>query len=163
MTCAWATACTSTAGNCTASENAAAPLAVQTRHLVAYAATLGVMVALDLLWLGVIAKPIYQRGIGHLMAEQPRIGVAALFYMVFALGLTIFAVAPGGSAAGWAKTAGTGALFGFFCYATYDLTNLATLRDWPVGVSLLDMAWGTAASAVAALAGCAALERFGTS
>ena len=161
MTCASATACTSTAGNCTASENAAAPLAVQTRHLVAYAATLGAMLALDLLWLGVIAKPIYQRGIGHLMAEQPNIIAAAVFYAVFALGLTIFAVSPSGPSAGWAKTAGTAALFGFFAYATYNLTNLATLRGWPVGLALLDMAWGTGISAVAALAGRAALEHFG--
>ena len=132
-----------------------------TRFIVAYAATLGTMVALDLLWLGVIGKPIYQRGIGHLMAEQPNIAVALVFYAIFALGLMVFAVAPGGSAGGWGKTAGTAALFGFFAYATYDLTNLAILRGWPVGVSVLDMAWGTGVSAVAALAGRAALERFG--
>ncbi len=133
--------------------------------LAAYAATLGAMLALDLLWLGVVAKPIYQRGIGHLMAEQPNLVAAALFYAVFALGLMIFAVSPGGPSgpsAGWARTAGTAALFGFFAYATYDLTNLATLRGWPVGLALLDMAWGTGISAVAALAGRAALEHFGT-
>ena len=130
--------------------------------LAAYAATLGTMLALDLLWLGVVAKPVYQRGIGHLMAEQPNIVAAALCYAVFALGLMIFAVSPTGPSAAWAKTAGTAALFGFFAYATYDLTNLATLRGWPVGLSLLDMAWGTGISAVAALAGRAALEHVGS-
>jgi uncharacterized membrane protein len=124
-----------------------------------YAATLVVMLALDALWLGVIAKPIYQRGIGHLMAAEPRLVVAALFYLLFALGLVIFAVLPSGAAAGWARTAGLAALFGFFAYATYDLTNLATLRDWPVGLSLLDMAWGSTVSAVAACAGKAAWDR----
>lgn len=125
-----------------------------------YAATLAVMVALDMLWLGVLAKPIYQRGIGHLMAEEPKLAVAVLFYLLFALGLVIFAVLPNGVSAGWGRTAGIAALFGFFAYATYDLTNLATLKDWPVGLSALDMAWGTAVSAAAACAGKAAWEYF---
>jgi uncharacterized membrane protein len=105
------------------------------RHAAAYAATLVTMLVLDLLWLGVVAKPVYQRGVGHLMAEQPRVAIAALFYAVFALGLMVFAVAPGGVVAGWARTAATAALFGFFAYATYDLTNLATLRPCVPGRS----------------------------
>ena len=133
-----------------------------TRYLAAYAATAIVMVALDLLWLGVIARSVYQQGIGHLMAEQPNIPVAVLFYAVFALGLVFFAVAPFGVGAGWARTIVAAALFGFFAYATYDLTNLATLRNWPVGVSLLDMAWGTVVSVASAAAGKAALDRFTT-
>ena len=123
-----------------------------------YAATLAVMVALDLLWLGVLAKPIYQRGIGHLMAAEPRLAIAVLFYLLFALGLVIFAVLPNGASLGWGRTAGMAALFGFFAYATYDLTNLATLKDWPVGLSMLDMAWGSAVSAASACAGKAAWE-----
>jgi uncharacterized membrane protein len=115
------------------------------------------MVALDLLWLGVIAKPIYQQGIGHLMAERPNVPVAVLFYAVFALGLVVFAVAPNASEPQWRKTILAGALFGFFAYATYDLTNLATLKNWPIGMSLLDMAWGSFVSAASAAAGKAAL------
>lgn len=133
-----------------------------TRYLAAYAATAIVMVALDLLWLGVIARSVYQQGIGHLMAEQPNIPVAVLFYAVFALGLMFFAVAPFGVGAGWSRTIVAAALFGFFAYATYDLTNLATLRNWPVGVSLLDMAWGTVVSVASAAAGKVALDRFTT-
>jgi uncharacterized membrane protein len=128
-----------------------------TRYLLAYAATLVAMVALDLVWLGVVAKGFYRDGIGHLMAERPNVLVAVLFYALYALGLVIFAVAPHGTAGGWRTTLVTAALFGFFAYATYDLTNLATLRDWPLGVSLLDVAWGTFVSAVAAAAGRAAL------
>ena len=132
-----------------------------TKYFTAYAATLVVMVALDMIWLGAVAKSFYQQGIGHLMAERPNIPVAVLFYAVYALGLVVFAVAPGGSTAGWSKTLALGALFGFFAYATYDLTNLATLKNWPAGVALLDIAWGSLVSAVSVAAGKAALDRFG--
>jgi uncharacterized membrane protein len=128
------------------------------KYFGAYAATAIVMIALDLLWLGVIAKPIYQQGIGHLMAPRPNIPVALLFYAIYALGIVFFAVAPFGTAAGWGRTILAAAMFGFFAYATYDLTNLATLRDWPIGVSLIDVAWGTAVSAISAAAGKAALD-----
>ncbi len=134
-----------------------------TKYFAAYIATLVVMLVLDLLWIGVIAKPLYQQGIGHLMADPPRMGVAAVFYLVFALGLMVFAITPGTSAPGWKSAALSGALFGFFAYATYDLTNLATLRAWPVSLALIDMAWGTAVSAVCAGVGRLALEKVGTS
>jgi uncharacterized membrane protein len=128
------------------------------KQLAAYAGTLIVMVGLDLLWLGVIAKPLYQRGIGHLMADQPNVPVAVLFYALFALGLVVFAVLPAGPAPGWGKTLGMAALFGFLAYATYDLTNLATLKQWPMGLSLIDMAWGTCVSAAAAAGGKALMD-----
>lgn len=133
------------------------------RYLGAYAATALVMIAIDLLWLGVIAKPFYQQGMGHLMAEQPNVPVAVLFYLVFALGLMVFAVTPNESAAGWRRTILSGALFGFFAYATYDLTNLATLRNWPLGLTILDMTWGTLVSGVSAAAGKAAMDRLAAS
>jgi uncharacterized membrane protein len=130
------------------------------KNLIAYAAIVLVMVVLDMLWLGFIAKPIYQQGIGHLMAERPNVPVAVLFYAVYAVGLLVFAVLPHAADAGWAKTALTAALFGFFAYATYDLSNLATLKGWPVGMSLLDIAWGSALSAASGMAGKAALDRW---
>ncbi len=130
-----------------------------TKYLSAYAATMITMLAIDLLWLGVIAKPLYQAGIGHLMAAQPNLAAAVLFYLLFPLGLLLFAVLPS-AAGGWGKTLATGALFGFFAYATYDLTNLATLKAWPLGLSLIDMAWGSLVSALASAAGKAALDRF---
>lgn len=132
-----------------------------TKYLVAYGATLAVMVALDLLWLGLIAKPIYQQGIGHLMADSPKIGVAVLFYALYAAGLVFFALAahpPGDDA--WGKTLLSAALFGFFAYATYDLTNLATLKGWPVGMSLIDIAWGIGVSTASAAGGKFALDRY---
>ena len=128
------------------------------RYLAAYLGTAIVMVALDMLWLGVVAKPMYQQGIGHLMAESPRVGVAVLFYLLYVVGVVIFAVSPQHDGAGWATTLAMGALFGFFAYATYDLTNLATLRDWPLSLALIDIAWGTAVSMAAAAGGKAAMD-----
>ncbi|NBT79589.1 MAG: DUF2177 family protein [Betaproteobacteria bacterium] len=128
------------------------------RQLAAYAGTMIVMVGLDMLWLGVIAKPIYQSGIGHLMADQPNVPVAVLFYVVYGLGLVVFAVLPAGPAPSWAKTVGMAALFGFFAYATYDLTNLATLKQWPIGLSVMDVTWGTCISAAAAGGGKALMD-----
>lgn len=131
------------------------------KYLAAYAATALVMLVLDAIWLGLIAAPLYQQGIGHLMAPQPRLGVAALFYLLYPLGIVVFAVAarPPGA---WQPTLLAGALFGFFAYATYDLTNLATLKGWPVGLALIDVAWGSLVSAVAAGAGRWAMDRFDT-
>ena len=128
------------------------------KYFAAYAGTAVVMVLLDLLWLGVIAKPLYQQGIGHLMADKPNLAVAVVFYALYAAGIVIFAVWPqaGGTLRG---TLAMGALFGFFAYATYDLTNLATLRGWPLPLSLIDIAWGTAVSAAAAAGGRLALDR----
>ena len=128
------------------------------RQLAAYAGTMIVMVGLDMIWLGVIAKPIYQSGIGHLMADQPNVPVAVLFYVVYGLGLVVFAVLPAGPAPSWAKTVGMAALFGFFAYATYDLTNLATLKQWPIGLSVMDVTWGTCISAAAAGGGKALMD-----
>lgn len=132
-----------------------------TRYLAAYAALAVTMVALDLLWLGVVAKPWYQQGIGHLMMDKPHVGVAVVFYLVYAVGLVVFAVAPDGVSGDWGRTLLRGALFGFFAYATYDLTNLATLKGWPVRIAVLDIGWGTLVSAVSAAAGKAAMDRVG--
>jgi uncharacterized membrane protein len=131
------------------------------KYLAGYAATLVVMVALDMLWLGLIAKPLYQQGIGHLMAEKPNLVAAAMFYLLFALGLMVFAVSAQAGTQGWGRTVGAAALFGLIAYATYDLSNLATLKQWPVGLSLLDMGWGSTASAIAAAAGRLAWQRVG--
>jgi uncharacterized membrane protein len=124
-----------------------------------YVVVLLVMLALDALWLGVVAKSLYQQAIGHLMAEQPRLGVALVFYAVYALGLTVFGVWPQAATPGWHKAMAMGALFGFFCYATYDLTNLSTLKGWPMGIALIDMAWGAVGSGISAAVGTLALDR----
>lgn len=132
------------------------------KNIAAYAATLLLMVALDMLWLGLVATSWYQQGIGHLMAEDPKIGVAVVFYAVYALGLMVFVVLPaskGTADGGWGTTLVRGALFGFFAYATYDLTNWATLKNWPGSVALVDMAWGAVVSSLSAAAGKWAWDR----
>ncbi len=131
------------------------------KYLIAYAGTAVAMVALDMLWLGLIAKPLYQQGIGHLMADKINVPVAVLFYALYAVGLVIFAVSPHTGGYGWGKTATMAALFGFFAYATYDLTNLSTLKGWPLGLSLIDIAWGMFVSTAAACAGKASLDWMG--
>lgn len=126
--------------------------------LFAYAGTALTMLGADLLWLGLIATPLYRQGIGHLMAEQPRWAAVLLFYAVYSAGLVMFAVKPNAQRSSWRPTASTAALLGLFAYATYDLTNLATLRDWPLGLSLADIAWGCSVSALAASAGRLAMR-----
>ncbi|BDT66613.1 hypothetical protein os1_07760 [Comamonadaceae bacterium OS-1] len=129
------------------------------KYFLAGAVVAVVMVAMDVLWLGFIAKSLYQDGIGHLMAERPQAWAALAFYVVYAVGLVVFVVAPRAGVAGWYSTALMAALFGFVAYATYDLSNLATLRAWPLWLSLVDMAWGSVVSAVAATAGKLAMDR----
>lgn len=122
------------------------------RIAVTYLAIAVTLFVLDMVWLMWIARDWYQQGIGHLMAAKPQLVPAALFYLMFPAGLLMFAVLPG-SEASVAKAGLLGGLFGFFAYATYDLTNLSILKDWPVGLSLLDVAWGTFAGAAASAAG----------
>lgn len=122
-----------------------------------YLAILVTMVAIDMLWLRVIAVQWYADGMGPLLTDQPNLIAAAAFYLLFPLGLLIFAVLPGESSS-VLKVAVMGGLFGFFAYATYDLTALAVIKNWPVGLTLLDMAWGTLVSGVSAAAGKLAMD-----
>ena len=124
-----------------------------TRFAIAYAATFVVFCGLDFIWLGFVAKDYYQSQIGALLLEKPNWPVAALFYSVYIVGVLIFAVLPALDAGQWGKALLYGALFGFFAYATYDLTNLATLKGWSPGVALLDLAWGSVVTGISATMG----------
>lgn len=128
--------------------------------LTSYAATAVVMLAIDMVWLGLIAKPWYQAGMGHLMAPTPNLIAAGLFYAMFPVGLMLFAVIPQAATPGLLHAALWGAAFGFFAYATYDLTNLATLKDYPLSLAALDIAWGTCVSALAAAAGKSVYDKW---
>lgn len=120
----------------------------------AYFGALLVFAVIDFIWLAIIAKTYYRDGIGHLMATRINMPAAVVFYFVSVLGLTIFAILPAlGPGGSWLAAARTGMLFGLFCYATYDLTNLATLKNWPLTLSLVDMAWGATLSGITAAAG----------
>jgi len=129
------------------------------RSLAAYAAAALTLCLLDGLWLGVLAKDWYRSQLGGLMLDTPRWGAAVVFYAVYLVGVVLFGVWPGLRAGSWLQAALWGGLFGFFAYMTYDLTNLATLKNWPAGLVVIDVAWGTVLTAVAASAGHAAASR----
>jgi uncharacterized membrane protein len=113
-------------------------------YFYAYLTSLGVMAVLDAAWLGFIAPKFYKKHIGFLMADKPNWTAAIIFYLIFIVGLTLFVVYPGWqNGYSWFKVAGLGALFGLVTYATYDLTNLATIKNWPTIVTVVDMIWGT--------------------
>lgn len=127
--------------------------------LIAYAACTGAFIALDACWLSLMADRLYRPAIGALMRSDFDWLAAALFYPIYFGGIVGFAVLPA-LAAGRARAPfaalGRGAAFGFVCYATYDLTNQATLLNWPWHVTLIDLAWGSSATAVAAFLSCLA-------
>jgi uncharacterized membrane protein len=129
------------------------------RSLVAYAAALVAVVAADFLWLGYLARAFYRAELGALLLQTPNWTAAAVFYLLYPTGIVIFAVRPHDDAASFAGALGRGALFGLFAYGTYDLSNLATLAGWSLRVTIVDLLWGMALSALAAGAGHAASAR----
>lgn len=114
-----------------------------TYYLKLYLLTVPVFFAIDLLWLGVVAKNFYQNHLSAFLSPTVNWPAALAFYFIYIAGIILFAVKPGLDAQSIGKAALWGALFGFFTYATYDLTNLATLRGWPLKVVFVDIAWGT--------------------
>ena len=108
-----------------------------------YLMTIPVFFAIDMLWLGYAARNFYKTQLNHLLSPEVNWPAAFIFYFVYIVGIIFFAVRPGLEAGSLARTCLLGALFGFFTYAPYDLTNLATLRNWPLSVVVVDIAWGT--------------------
>lgn len=121
--------------------------------IIAYLCTVGVFLAIDFIWLGFVAKNFYASQLEHLMADQVNFVTAGGFYLIYAIGIVIFAVAPALENNQWTHAALYGALFGFFAYATYDFTNQATLKDWPVIVTIVDVSWGTVLTGASATLG----------
>lgn len=123
------------------------------RIAIAYLATFVTFVALDAVWLSLVAIGQFQRALGTMLLAQPNLYAAAIFYVIFTGGLIFLAVRPALERRSLATTISHGAVVGLTSYATFDLTNLAILRGWTLELALLDMAWGTALSAIAATAG----------
>jgi uncharacterized membrane protein len=115
--------------------------------------------AIDMAWLGLVARSFYQKYLGFLMAPSPNWLVAILFYLLFIVGILFFVVVPGLESGSFKATLLRAALFGLITYATYDLTNLATLKDWPVLLSVVDMIWGTCLSILVSAIGFIAGKR----
>ncbi|MAM34416.1 MAG: hypothetical protein CMH28_05015 [Micavibrio sp.] len=130
------------------------------QYLTAYITTAIIFLGIDFVWLGLVATNFYKNQLGDLMKDQPNLAVAAVFYLVYVIGLIIFAVAPALKEASWQHALFFGALFGLFAYATYDFTNLSTLRGWPVKVAVVDVIWGTTLSGIASLGGYLVTRNF---
>ena len=131
-------------------------------YLVAYAAAIGAFLILDGLWLGLIAKNFYAEQLSAHLRKDFQVFPAVAFYLIFTAGLVFLAVRPDQTDLSLMNIAFYGAVVGLLAYGTYDMTNLATLRDWPLKVSLIDWAWGTALSSVVAVCSAVVTRIFHT-
>lgn len=119
-------------------------------YLKLYALTVPVFFIIDLIWLGVVAKGFYQKNLKYILSPNVNWTAAIIFYLMYIAGILIFAVLPGVAKDSVRHAALWGALFGFFTYATYDLTNLALLKDWPLNIVVVDILWGAVLCTVVA-------------
>ncbi|MCA1756003.1 MAG: DUF2177 family protein [Bacteroidales bacterium] len=121
--------------------------------IIGYFLTFIVFLMVDMLWLGVIAKNLYQKYLGAFLSDRVNWTAAFIFYLIFVVGIMIFAIYPAVNKGSVFYAVIMGALFGFFTYATYDLTNLATLKEWPLPIVFIDILWGTVLSAIVSISG----------
>jgi uncharacterized membrane protein len=112
-----------------------------------YLASFAAFLAVDAVWLATMSGRFYRPRLGYLMREEPALGVALLFYVVYVAGVLVLAVSPALDSGSALKAAALGALLGLVAYGTYDITNLSTVRDWPVIVTAVDLVWGTSLTA----------------
>jgi uncharacterized membrane protein len=122
-------------------------------YLIAYGASAVVFLGLDFAWLGWVARSFYARQLGDLLRASPSLTVAALFYALYVGGIVLFAVSPALHSQSWRSALILGVLLGLVAYGTYDMTNLATLRRWPLALALVDLSWGSLLTGLAASAG----------
>lgn len=116
--------------------------------LILYACSALAMLPLDALWLGTVGRTFYKSELGDLLLDRPAWGAALAFYLLYPVGVVVFALSPALREGSWLTALGYGALFGLVAYATYDLSNLATIRGFSTAVTLLDMAWGAILTAL---------------
>ncbi len=122
------------------------------QYLYIYLLTVPIFFLIDMVWLGLVASKFYQTHLGFLLGPV-NWTAAIIFYLLYILGIVVFAIVPGLQAESILKALVLGALFGFIAYATYDLTNLATLKDWPLIVTIVDLAWGAVLTGAVAAGG----------
>lgn len=127
-------------------------------YAAAYGGAALVLSVLDVLWLWLVVGRLYRAELGSLMRTDLAMVPAVAFYLIYIVGIVVFAVMPAIATDNLLRAAALGALLGFIAYCTYDLTNLATLNGWPVKVALLDIAWGTFITALAAVGGTLAVR-----
>jgi uncharacterized membrane protein len=129
-------------------------------YLIAYAAAIVAFIVIDGIWLGLVARNFYAEQLGDLLRKNFLVVPGAAFYLAYTAGLVFLAVRPAQTELSLANVALYGAIVGFLAYGTYDMTNLATVRDWPVLVSVVDLAWGTLLSASVACLSALAVRHF---
>lgn len=127
-------------------------------YVTAYIVSLVVFLAVDFVWLSTMGAALYRATLGDLLAPNVRLPPAIVFYLAYPVGIVVFAVVPALAADSWLRGAALGALFGALAYATYDLTNFATLRTWSLQITVLDIIYGTVATAAAAVVAYAAVK-----
>ena len=118
------------------------------KYLGIYFSFLISLIVVDMIWLLVIAKTMYRDSMGDLMADEPKLAAGIAFYVLYAIGVCIFVLMPAINKQSWLDAVLYGALFGFFCYMTYDLTNLSVIRNFSTQLAFIDIAWGSFATAV---------------
>lgn len=123
------------------------------KYLIAYGGTVVAFFVIDFIWLGLMANSFYRERIGHLMADDINMAAAVGFYLLYVVGIVGFAVAPAIQSDSWKTALVLGGLLGLIAYGTYDMTNHATLRHWPIAVTVVDMVWGVLVTALSATAG----------
>lgn len=119
----------------------------------AYAITLIVFLGLDFLWLGFVARGFYASQLGDLMRENINYLAAGIFYLAYVAGIVFFAIAPALAEGSWRKAVIHGAILGLLAYGTYDMTNMATLNNWPITMSFVDIIWGGVLTGLSGLLG----------
>ncbi len=130
-------------------------------YVIAFVATAIVFLGIDVIWLKYIAKDFYATHMGELMRDDPKLGAAAIFYLFYVLGIIYLVIAPHMESGNWKAVLISGAVLGALAYGTYDMTNYAVLKGYPLKVAIVDIAWGTALTATASLAGFFATKLFG--
>jgi uncharacterized membrane protein len=123
------------------------------KYLLSYLAVAGSFVAIDMVWLTLMADRLYRPVLGDILKPQPELGPAAVFYLIYSIGLFGFVVLPAQDGGSQLRVLLFGALFGCVTYATYDLTNQATLRNWSTLLSVADIGWGSVLAAISAVIG----------
>ncbi|MCG8409966.1 MAG: DUF2177 family protein [Bacteroidales bacterium] len=121
--------------------------------IICYLLTFLVFLAIDMLWLGIVAKDLYQKHLSNFLSDKVNWSAAFVFYFIYVAGISFFAIYPSINKDSIIYAILLGALFGFFTYATYDLTNLATLKNWPLPIVFIDIIWGTILSAMVSVSG----------
>lgn len=121
------------------------------KFLLHFVIALVVFFAIDLVWLGLIAKNLYSKYLGFIMSDKVNWLAALIFYALFIVGLLVFVIEPALQNPDYVQLALRAALFGLVTYATYDLTNLATLKDWPIQITIVDLIWGTTLSTLVSI------------